>query len=704
VAVVLPLRARLPPAEPDRGLTAVAPADAACAQCALPLGRRPVVGTVDGETARFCCYGCLLVLQVTRARGDGGAASAILVRLGLATFFAMNVMMLSLPTYVPWIYGPDAGPTDGPLFTVLRVLALAFTAPVLLLLGGPIVAAAWRGLAAGGANADALIVVGTAAAYGLSVANTVAGRPAVYFDIAAMLLVLVTLGRWLEARARAEAGAAVRARLAPGPAEATRLGPDGAATVPPAALVPGDEVLVGPGAAFPTDGVVVDGIGGVDESALTGESVPVVKEPGAAIAGGTCSVDGRFRVRVTAPAARSAAARIAALIAGALAERTAAERTADRAARWLGPCVVGAAAAAGVAWTRAAGADRGILVALAVLVVACPCALGIATPVAIWMGIAGAVRRGVIVRSGAVLERVASVDRVLFDKTGTLTDHEPQLAACDPAAGSGLDGDALLARAAALEQDIRHPFARAIVAAAHARRLVLPAVRDVRAVPGLGVRGVVDGRPTAVGSARFAGGAASAVDAAAIAVLQDGRVVGTLRVRERARESAAEALGDLRDLGVRTGLLTGDARADAVVPALVPAADAALGLLPADKVARVRAACASGGATAMVGDGINDAPALAAADVGVAVGQATDLARLTADVVLLSGDLRLVPWLVAHARRVRRVARENLVWAFGYNAVAVGLAAAGALNPLVASLAMLGSSVAVVANARRLAR
>jgi Cu2+-exporting ATPase len=674
-----------------------------CAHCGLPLGRRPVVVSVAGVPGRFCCYGCVLAQQVTRARGEGGAAAALVVRLGLGVFFAVNVMMVSMPTYAPVVYGAAVG--DGPLFVVLRVLALLLAAPVLILLGVPL-ARTVRG-----PDTNALILLGTLAAYGLSVVNTIEGRPAVYFDTAAMLLVLVTLGRYLEASARTAAGAAVAATLAPGPAFATRFRADGGREqVEPAALRVGDEVEVGPGGAFPTDAAVLAGTGGVDEAALTGESRPVLKEAGSAVAGGTCSVDGVFRLRVTAAAAASAAARVEALLAAARAERAPVERVADRVAARLVPLVVALALAAGGWWTWRVGLDRGILVALAVLVVACPCGLGIATPAAIWAGLAVAARRGVVIRSAAVLERAAAIGRVVFDKTGTLTDAMPWVLAVEPAAGSGMSAADILARAAALEAGLTHPLARAVTAAAAAAGVDVPAAAGVRVAPGLGVRGEVGGQPLAVGNARLAAEELPAAlmaalgrhDAGHVFVIGAGRLLGTLRMAEAPRPEAGEAVAALRRLGVRVGLLTGDATASAVVPALVAPGDAAVGLLPADKVAHLRALRAMPGAIAMVGDGVNDAPALAAADVGIAIGNATDLARLTADVLVLGGDLRAVPWLVAHARRVDRVIRQNLAWAFAYNVVAVALAAAGCLNPLMASLAMLGSSGAVVANTRRL--
>jgi Cu+-exporting ATPase len=672
----------------------------------------------------------VLALQVTRARGESGAASAVLVRLGLAIFFAMNVMMLSLPTYAPHVYGAAGAPAEGTLFQVLRVLAMVFAAPVLLLLGWPILAGALRGMRGGVPNTDALIILGTAAAYGLSVANTVAGRGDVYFDTAAALLVLVTLGRYLEARAKAEAGAAIRTRLAPAPALAARvlleaseeeidgLERSGAVeAVPPERLRVGDVVRVRPGDAFPTDGVVLEGRGGADEASLTGESRAVEKEPGSAVAGGTCSIDGSFLVRVTSRAADSAPARIAALLEQARRERAPAERLADRIAAVMVPGVLIVAALAGVYWTLQHGFDHGLLAALAVLVVACPCGLGIATPVAVWTGLVAAARSGVVVRSAPALERAASIVRVLFDKTGTLTERTPRLIAAEPAQGRSVPAGELLALAAALESGLTHPLARATLAAwDDPSGGLLPLGQmprldagSVRVLPGRGVRGTIDGRRIAVGSIRFARRDLAGTDpfldvveraqGTAVALWDEEGVLGALRFAETPRREAAASVAALRALGLRVGLLSGDLRADAVVPDILAAEEAALGLLPEDKVARVRA---ERDPLAMVGDGINDAPALAAADLGIAVGSATDLARVTADVAIVSDDLGRVPWLLAHARRVRRVIVENLFWVFAYNAVAIALAAAGMLSPLVASLVMLASSLLVVANARRL--
>ncbi len=670
---------------------------AACNHCGLPLGRRALPATIDGVAAAYCCIGCVLAQQITRARGDEGHAATVLLRLGLAVFFTMNLMMVSMPTYVSAVYGGGA-PVDGPLFAVLRWLAMVLAAPVLALLGGPILRAAWDAGRAGVVSADALVVLGTGAAYGLSIANTVAGRPAVYFDTAAMLLVLVTLGRYLEARARADAGLAIRRTLAPGPIVARR---DGGALVAPGTLVPGDVVLVTPGEAFPTDGEVLSGVGGVDEAALTGESLPVVRRTGDLVAGGTASVDGTFRVRVTTPAATSATARIAALTAAALRERTRAERIADRVAGGLVPLVVAIAVVAGIAAARSDGADHGVLVALAVLVVACPCGLGLATPLAVWTGLVHAARRGVVVRSGAVLERLAAVRVVLFDKTGTLTTSAPRVTRIS--AASGHTANEVLAMAAALEAGLPHPVARGITAAAHERALPLPSASEVEVVPGRGVRGVIGGRHVEVGDARWLGTAGAPRPSpgvgTAVLVARERCIVGSLMLTEAVVPDGNRALASLRAAAVETGVLTGDVRA-AVLQGLFCEEELHCGLAADEKAAFVRHA-RSRGAVAMVGDGFNDAAALASADVGIAVGSSVDLARTTADVVVTSG-ISEIPWLLEHARRVTAVARQNLVWAFAYNAIAVGIAAMGRLDPVVAALAMLASSGAVVANARRL--
>jgi Cu2+-exporting ATPase len=676
---------------------------------------------VGGEDLRFCCYGCALALQITRARGEDGEAATILVRLGLAIFFAMNVMMMSLPAYAPHVYGSAAAPAEGPLFVVLRVLALAFALPVLLLLGVPIVRAALRGLSAGGFGTDALVVLGVFTAFGLSAARTWQGTGPVYFDTAVAVLVLVTLGRYLEARAKAQAGAAIRRELTPGRGLALRLTDEGPRQVALDELRSGDRVRVMPGEVFPADGKVIAGSGWVDEAALTGESRPSLKEAGGEVAGGTCSVDGRFEVLVCREPRHSATARIARMMAEACRERSPIERVADRVAQVFLPVVIIVALGSGIWWTWWSGLDRGVLTALSVLVVACPCALGLATPIAIWLGLSEAARRGVIVRTAGALERAAKVDSVLFDKTGTLTGSLPKLIACEPAPGSELSSDDILARAALLECGVRHPLARSIETAARARPQISPDIdllsaTEVRIVPGRGVRGLVHGRALSVGSRRFAAEQIGAQelppnaeqDDLSVLLWDSRRVLGTLRFAEQPRPRAAQLLERLRRGKFAVGLLSGDRAGPAITPDLMKHDEVKFGLSPEEKLAEVRDVQrrrhAAGGAVAVVGDGLNDAPALAAADFGVAFGEPADLTRISADAVVVADDLMRIEWLLRHARRVGVVVRQNLCWAFGYNALAVAAAAAGWLNPLVASLLMLVSSGFVVVNARRLSR
>lgn len=670
-----------------------------CDHCELPLGGRVVASEVDGARHQFCCYGCLLAYQVTGASGEEGEASSVVIRLGLAIFLGMNVMVFSLPGYAPYIYGGDVAVFDGPLNQVLRWLAMCFGLPVLALLGWPILRSFLAGGWGGAAKADGLVLLGASSAFGLSVYRTVTGAPEVYFDTAVMVLLFVTLGRYLEARARADAGRAIRADLTARADRATRLDGGVATAVAVAELSPGDVVRVVAGEMFPTDGVVVDGTGWVDEALMTGESRLVARSPGAAVAGGTCSVDGCFDVRVSRPASLSAAARIEQLLESARRRSSPMERMAERFARVFLPLTV-AIAAATFAWHGLRhGIDSGVLAGLSVLVVACPCALGIATPVALWFGVVSAARRGIILRDASVLERAQRVDRVFLDKTGTLSERTPRLLACEPAEGCPWSATELLVRVAALERGQHHPIARAVVAAADAAALDEVRVTEIAIEPGRGIRGRVDDRPLFVGSD-------PAVGTDVVVVRSAGRLLAILRFREDLRPDAVEALDELRkQLAVEIGVLSGDSSAESLAMLSKEGVNVSVGLSPDEKLDRVRAASEAarraGGAVAFVGDGVNDAPALAAAEVGVAFGEPADLPRNAADALCINDRLRSIPWLLRHSRKVVRIVRQNLTMAFGYNLIAVALAASGRLDPLVAAVAMLGSSLLVVANARR---
>ncbi len=673
-----------------------------CDHCELPLGGRVVASEIDGEALRFCCYGCLLAHQVTRASGDEGAASSVVIRLGLAIFLGMNVMVMSVPGYAPYLYGGDAAAFEGPLSLVLRWLAMCFGLPVLVLLGWPILRSFVAGGWAGAAKADALVLLGASSAFGLSVYRTITGAPEVYFDTAVMVLLFVTLGRYLEARARADAGRAIRADLIAAPERATRIVGHEMTPVDVSELAAGDVVRVVAGEMFPTDGVVLEGSGWVDEALMTGESRMVLRSPGSAIAGGTCSVDGCFEVRVERPATLSAAARIEGLLESARRTSSPMERMADGYARVFLPLTVIIAAVSCVWHAFNQSIDAGILAGLSVLVVACPCALGIATPVALWFGVVAAARRGIILRDASVLERGNRVDRVFFDKTGTLSERTPRLVGCELSPDCPWSAAELLERVAALERGQRHPIARAMVAVVAGERLGGIRVSEVVVEPGRGIRGRVDGVPLFAGS----GGRREGDAAGEVVVRSDGRLLGVLRFCEDLRQDASAAFVELRDdLAVAVGVLSGDSSAESLADVAADDLVVEVGLSPDEKLEHVRAASVAarkcGAAVAFVGDGVNDAPALAAAEVGVAFGDPADLPRSAADALCLNDQLRSIPWLLRHSRRVVRIVRQNLMVAFGYNLVAVGLAASGRLDPLVASVAMLGSSLLVVANARR---
>ncbi len=601
-----------------------------CDHCTLPLGSRVVAG--DGGDRRFCCYGCLLAYQITGARGEEGEASSIVIRLGLAIFFGMNVMVMSLPGYAPLIYG-SAAVADDPLSQVLRVLAMLFAIPALLLLGWPIVRSFVVGGWFAGPTADGLVLLGATSAATLSVYRTLVGSGPVYFDTAVMVLLFVTLGRYLEARARAEAGGAIRAGLTGTPTRATRC--DGAALVDVsvAELRVGDLVRVVAGQAFPTDGVVEEGRGSVDEALMTGEPGLIARAAGDRVAGGTHSVDGCYLVRVSRPAENSAAARIEALLESARRRPSPSERMAERFARVFLPLTVSIAALSGTWHAVYSGADAGMMTALSVLVVACPCALGIATPVAMWFGMSRAARRGVVLRDASVLERSARVDRVYFDKTGTLTHRTPRLTACELSPDCPWPAEELLLRAASLEAGQHHPLARAIAAAAGTGER-LP-VADVVIEPGLGIRGCVAGAAMVVGSAELVTaparrGVAVADEAPASAsgqvlVSSDGVLVGRLKFAEDLRPDAVAAVGVLtRDLGLEVGVLSGDRSLRQLSQLAGEEMTLESGLTPEDKLHRIAGMVArprhGRGAVAFVGDGVNDAPALAAADGGRAFG------------------------------------------------------------------------------------
>jgi Cu+-exporting ATPase len=569
---------------------------------------------------------------------------------------------------------------------------------------------------------DLLVALGTSAAYGLSVYEMWAhpGQMAhLYFEASAVVLTLVRLGKWLEARAKHQTTEALRALNALRPQTARVRTAQGEREVPLAQVRVGDEVVVRPGERIAVDGVVLEGHSDVDESLLTGESLPVSKSVGAQVAAGAIMASGYLRVRTAAVGTDTMLARIIALVESAQAGKAPIQRLVDRVSEIFVPTILGLALLTLLGWYAANGQLEGaILNAVAVLVIACPCALGLATPTAIMAGTGVAARHGILIKDAQALELAHRIDVIAFDKTGTLTDGKPGLRVFEPL---DMPYEQALQIAATLQQASEHPLGRAVVRAAQQRGLAVGEPAAVEAMPGRGITAQVDGVEYGIGSARWlaeAGLAAGPLEAASQAALAQGlsvswlartsapaRVLALLGFGDEIKAGAPDAIARLRALGLRIVLLTGDNRHSAQrVAHRLGITEIHAEVLPQDKARVVQALRAAGAVVGMVGDGVNDAPALASADVGIAMSSGAEVAMHAAGLTLMRGDPALVADAIGISRRTYTKIKQNLFWAFVYNLVGVPLAAFGLLSPTVAGAAMALSSVSVVCNALLLRR
>jgi Cu+-exporting ATPase len=687
--------------------------------------RYPASVAVDTLLSTVDAAGYQAAVRQTEQARKTEHADRLRHRLIVSAGFALPVLVLSM---VPAVQ-----------FDFWQWVALALATPVVGWGALPFHRAALTNLRHGAATMDTLVSLGVAVAYLWSVYALVLGgagmpgmrhefsllpRPAtsadIYLEVAAGVTVFLLLGRWLEARSKRSAGAALRALLELGAKQVTVVRDGQEIRLDITALAVGDLFVVRPGEKLAADGEVVDGTSAVDRAMLTGESVPVEVGPGDRVAGGTVNVGGRLVVRAARVGADTQLAHMARLVEQAQAGKADVQRLADRVASVFVPVVLVIALLTLAGWLVAGRpVDFAVTAAVAVLVIACPCALGLATPTALLVGTGRAAQLGILVRGPEVLESTRRVDTIVLDKTGTVTAGAMSLVDVIPA-GSGGRVE-LLRMAGAVESASEHPVATAIVVGARAEIGHLPPVDGFANLPGLGVTGVVRGESVLMGRPQLladrslvlpeplaqAAARAEAAGRTVVAVAWRGLVRGLLTVADTVKPTSAEAVAGLRGLGLRPILLTGD---NAVVAGSVaasvgiPAADVLAGVLPADKVAAVRRLQAEGRVVAMVGDGVNDAPALAAADLGLSMGTGTDAAIEAGDLTLVRGDLRLAVDAIRLSRRTLRVIRQNLFWAFAYNVAALPLAAAGLLNPMIGGAAMAFSSVFVVGNSLRLRR
>ncbi len=607
---------------------------------------------------------------------------------------------------------------------------LALITPVMFYTGWPVHRTGWLALAHRSADMNSLITIGTTAAYGYSLLVTAApgllpaGVREVYFETTGVILTLILLGRLIETRAKAGTGQAIRELLGL-QARTARVVRDGAeAEIPVEQVVVGDELVIRPGEKIPVDATVLSGASAVDESMVTGEPMPAAKQAGDAVIGATVNTTGSLRVRADKVGADTLLAQIVTMVRQAQASRAPIQRLADIVSGYFVPAVIGVAIATFAVWFTAGSAPAftmALVAAIAVLIIACPCALGLATPLSIQVGTGKGARAGILVRSAGALETAHKLDTVVLDKTGTITAGRPALT--DVRAAGRWDEDELLALVAAAESDSEHPLAAAIIAGARDRGLSIPAAADFGSVTGQGVRATVAGHPVLVGSARLlaaAGISTRALEAAGaelsgpgntpVLAAIDGEPAGVLAVADPVKEDSAAAIAALRRLGLDVVMLTGDnARTAAAIARQTGVSRVLAEVLPWQKAGEIRRLQAEGRTVGMAGDGINDAPALAAADVGLAIGTGTDVAIEAADITLVSGSLAGVVTAISLSRATMRNIRQNLLFALAYNAIGIPVAAGILypifgirLSPVIAAAAMVLSSLSVVGNANRL--
>ena len=702
-----------------------------CASCAgrveRALGKVPGVQSVSvnlaNERAHIEVLGqmdpAVLIAAVDKAgytatlpQSETATEASQAQRLHHERWALLLAILLALPLVLPMLAQPF-----GVHWMLPAWVQFALATPVQFIFGARFYIAAWKAVRAGAGNMDLLVAIGTSAGYGLSMYEWLTApagsMPHLYFEASAVVIALVLLGKYLESRAKRQTASAIRALEALRPERAIRVVDGREEDVAISALKLGDQVLVKPGERFPVDGEVVDGQSHADEALISGESLPVPKQPGDKVTGGAINGEGRLLVRTLALGAESVLARIIRLVEDAQAAKAPIQKLVDRVSQVFVPTVLVLALITLLGWwLYGAALETAIINAVAVLVIACPCALGLATPTAIMAGTGVAARHGILIKDADALERAHAVSVVVFDKTGTLTSGSPKIAHL-----AAVDGNEsrVLQQAGALQRGSEHPLAKAVLDACAERGLTVADVSASQSLTGRGIAGTLDGQALALGNRRLLqesglsegelGSCATAWEAEGRTLswlIEQGaqpRVLGLFAFGDTLKPGALEAVQQLKAQHISSHLLTGDNRGSArVVAEALGIDDVHAEVLPAEKAATV-AELKKTGVVAMVGDGINDAPALAAADIGIAMGGGTDVAMHAAGITLMRGDPRLVPAALEISRKTYAKIRQNLFWAFVYNLIGIPLAAFGLLNPVLAGAAMALSSVSVVSNA-----
>ena len=678
-----------------------------CFQCGIPITGKPLQFEIEGEKKNFCCFGCYLIYKTTGLRGEEGTAVGFLGKFGFGFFLAMIVFMLS--TY---LYGAHMTPDDpqAKMFTgIIKWVILILATPVMLIIGIPILRNAFNG---GKINisTDLLVALGSFSAYFLSVYSVITDKPHIYFETATMILVLLTFGRYVETSSRAKASNFMRTLMNLSPKKAIVIRDGKEVEVIPEEIRVGDIVKISPGEKISADGIIIEGTGHVDESLLTGESKPILKKVGDELFTGTTNIDGAFKIKVNKPSEDWALNRFIKLMKEIRSSKAPINRIADSIAFYFLPIIITIATISSGYWFYQEGLEKALIVFLSVLLISCPCAFSIGAPLALWVGLSEAMKEGIIIKGADILEKISSVKKVFFDKTGTITERfltvsEVYLDTQD------------LKLVCALEKNSEHPLGKSLVSYCKQIGLDLDCkIEDFKVKFGFGIEGIVDGKRIIVGNRKYLEKnkiriSQNYVDIEKKAekngqipvfVAIDNYLRGLILFGQKIKEEAPIAIEALKKLNIDVAILTGDTKYFAnILKEKLKISEVYSELLPDDKVKIIAEEKVKGKTVAMVGDGINDAPALTKADIGIAMGCGTDLTRESANISLLSDDLRKVPLLILLSRKVKKVIYTNMFWAFIYNIIGIGLAVSGKLSPIFAALAMILSSAFVIANSLR---